>query len=138
MRQEIRKEADKANLEHDAGQDKIGKPSEFACPEWHGVMWEVEEGGLLRVRCRVGHAYTAEALQGALSDSVEAALWASMRALEEKAALLRRVGDRSSDKVRQKYDDEANGYDKHAETIRQMLVENQQLDAREKKEAASG
>lgn len=138
MRQEIGKEADKAKLENDAGQDKIGEPSEFACPECHGVLWEVEEGGLLRFRCRVGHAYTAEALQGALSDSVEAALWASMRTLEEKAALLRRLGDRSGEKMKRRYDDDAKGYEKHAETIRKMLIENQQLDVKEKKNAASG
>jgi len=74
----------------------------------------MEEGKLLRFRCRVGHAYTAEALRTALSDSVEEALWAAMRTLEEKAALLRRIGARAGERQAVSYNEEAGGYDKHA------------------------
>src|SRR5262252_6098153 len=45
-----------------------GSPSAFACPECHGVLWELEQGQLLRFRCRLGHAYTADALRVALSE----------------------------------------------------------------------
>ena len=45
-------------------------------------------------RCRVGHSYTQDSFAQELSQASEAALWAAMRALEEKAALQRRVGDR--------------------------------------------
>src|SRR5262249_13975549 len=31
-----------------------GRPSPFACPDCHGVLWELEEGKLLQFRCRVG------------------------------------------------------------------------------------
>jgi len=40
-----------------------GAPSAFSCPACGGVLWELEDengGDLLRFRCRVGHAYTAE------------------------------------------------------------------------------
>jgi two-component system chemotaxis response regulator CheB len=125
MADELKKEAEKANLESQANKEKNGKPSAFACPECHGVMWEMEEGELLRFRCRVGHGYTADSLRTAFSDSVEEALWAAMRTLEEKAALLRRIGGRAGERQAIAYNEEASGYDKHVETIRELLVQNQ-------------
>jgi two-component system, chemotaxis family, protein-glutamate methylesterase/glutaminase len=120
-------EADKANLEIDANREKEGKPSPFACPECHGVLWEMDEGKMLRFRCRVGHAYTAAALNSAFSESTEDALWASMRSLEEKAALLRRLANRSvGDKLAAAYEEEAAASDKHVESIRRMLIEKQE------------
>ena len=43
-----------------------GKLSAFICPECRGPLYEIEDGGLLRFRCRVGHAYTAD---GVLDES---------------------------------------------------------------------
>lgn len=129
------KGADKANLETDANKNKQGKPSAFACPECSGVLWELKEGELLRFRCRVGHAYTADTLGTAMSESLEEALWASMRALQEKAALMRRIAGRSAEKQANEYEAEASGYEKHVETIRQMLVENQSLQDEEERAA---
>lgn len=126
---------DKAKLEVDANKNKEGKPSAFACPDCHGVMWEVEEGELLRFRCRVGHAYTADTLGTAMSESVEDALWASMRALQEKAALMRRIADRAGEKQANEYEAEAGGYDNHVETVRQILVKNQGLQEQEENAA---
>jgi two-component system chemotaxis response regulator CheB len=68
-----------------------GQPSPFACPECHGVLWEMRDGQLLRYRCRVGHAYSAESMLAEHSETLEAALWAAMRALEESAALSERM-----------------------------------------------
>ena len=127
-------EASEANLEEIPPKEKRGDPSAFACPECHGVLWELEEGGLLRFRCRVGHAYTADALQLAMSDATEDAIWAAMRALEEKAALLRRLATRSAEWLRPQYSDEAAGFEKHAETLRKILVENQGLTNKEMQE----
>lgn len=70
-----------------------GTPSVFACPECHGVLWELQEDKLVRFRCRVGHSYGMQSLAKELAQSSETALWAAMRALEEKAALQRRVAD---------------------------------------------
>ena len=70
-----------------------GRPSVFACPECHGVLWELKDGKLVRFRCRVGHSYGAESLTRELSMASESALWAAVRALEEKAALQRRVAE---------------------------------------------
>jgi len=40
--------------------DGIGRRSVLACPDCHGVMWEIEEGEVVRYRCHVGHTYSAE------------------------------------------------------------------------------
>lgn len=137
MDEQMEAEAGKANLKNDANQDKAGKPSEFACPECHGVMWEMEEGQLLRFRCRVGHAYTADALRMALSDSIEEALWAAIRALDEKAALLRRLGSRIGRRIGNEYVEEAQAVDKHVETIRKMLMQNPGVETEALKKAGS-
>lgn len=70
-----------------------GRPSVFACPECHGVLWELKNEKMTRFRCRVGHTYGTESLTKELSAASEAALWAAVRALEEKAAMQRRVAE---------------------------------------------
>ncbi|MGL4621652.1 MAG: chemotaxis protein CheB, partial [Chroococcidiopsis sp.] len=82
-------EADMAELELNAMQnpDRPGTPSPYACPDCGGVLWELDEGRLMRFRCRTGHAYSTDSLLAAQSESLEDALWSALRALEEKAAL---------------------------------------------------
>jgi two-component system, chemotaxis family, protein-glutamate methylesterase/glutaminase len=70
-----------------------GTPSVFACPECHGVLWELKDGKILRFRCRTGHSYGIESLAEELSSATEGALWAAVRALEEKAAMQRRIAE---------------------------------------------
>lgn len=70
-----------------------GTPSVFACPECHGVLWELKNDEMVRFRCRVGHSYGTESLNAELSVASEDALWAAVRALEEKSALQRRFAE---------------------------------------------
>jgi two-component system, chemotaxis family, protein-glutamate methylesterase/glutaminase len=67
--------------------DQIGRRSVLACPDCHGVMWEIDEGDLIHFRCHVGHTFTAELMSLALDDSLRRALGAAQRALEERLAL---------------------------------------------------
>lgn len=73
----------------------IGNPSVFTCPDCGGTLWELDEGGVLRFRCRTGHAYNAQSMLSAQQTKLEAALWASLRALQERRDLLRRMMRRS-------------------------------------------
>ena len=79
---------------HEDERDKPGQPSPYACPDCGGVLWEVKDGELLRFRCRVGHAYTPDTLAAAQARAVEEALWTALRALEEQAAVKKRVAER--------------------------------------------
>lgn len=72
-----------------------GKASVFTCPDCGGTLWEAEIDGALRYRCRTGHAFSERSLLSEQSDGLEAALWASLRSLEERSDLLRRVSKRA-------------------------------------------
>lgn len=74
--------------------DRPGRPSVFTCPECHGTLWETEDQGLYRFRCRVGHAYSPESMLSAQTDEVDRALWIALRTLEERAALSHRLAER--------------------------------------------
>lgn len=70
--------------------ERYGRPSRFACPDCGGVMWDLTTGsGPLRFRCEVGHAHSAATLAETQTEAVEAAMWAALRALEDKAELAR-------------------------------------------------
>lgn len=71
--------------------DRIGRRSVLACPDCHGVMWEIDEGDLIRFRCHTGHAYTAETMDLAIDETLRRALSSALRALEERVALLEKL-----------------------------------------------
>jgi two-component system chemotaxis response regulator CheB len=64
--------------------------SELTCPDCGGTLWVVDEKPLL-FRCRVGHSFAPESLLLGKQDALEAALWAAIVALEERADLSRRL-----------------------------------------------
>jgi two-component system chemotaxis response regulator CheB len=68
---------------------KLGTPSKYVCPECKGTLFLVQEGKLIRYRCRVGHGYSPASMAEAHSEAAEAALWTAMRALRERSDLLR-------------------------------------------------
>ncbi|MBV6622231.1 MAG: chemotaxis protein CheB [Rivularia sp. (in: Bacteria)] len=74
--------------------DRPNKTSVFICPDCGGPLWEMQQQGLLRYRCRIGHAYSMESLLARKSDDLEDALWLAMRVLEEKASLSRKIATR--------------------------------------------
>jgi two-component system chemotaxis response regulator CheB len=66
-------------------------PSPFSCPSCHGVLFEVPGAPAPRFRCRVGHAWSPTALEAEQGHSVDEAIWAAVRALEEKAEVVERL-----------------------------------------------
>ena len=64
------------------------RPTDFTCPECSGAIREIEDEGIRRYRCRVGHAYSTEALVTAKDDGVEDALWVALQTLQERAQML--------------------------------------------------
>jgi two-component system chemotaxis response regulator CheB len=107
-------------------QTQPGTPSTMTCPECHGSLWEIREGGLVHFRCRVGHAYTAESLLAHQADQLEAALWTALRSLEEHAALSRRLAERSAARGHahsaSAFTEQAVDAEHHASTIRNVLA----------------
>jgi len=50
-----------------------------------------EDGKLVRFRCRVGHAFTAEGVLDGKSEALESALYAALNTLEESAEMADRL-----------------------------------------------
>ena len=98
---------------------------------WAEVALAPSEGAKISWRRR-GHAYTADALWVAMSASTEDALWAAMPALEEKSACCA-ARLRAPLNAGRQYQQEAQGYDQHAQTIGKILVQNQGLKGKSKK-----
>ena len=77
----------------EAGLLRIATPSEFTCPECHGVLMQLKEGDGIRFRCHTGHAYSVQTLLAAIHDGVEDALWASVRAMHEGERLMQQMAE---------------------------------------------
>jgi two-component system chemotaxis response regulator CheB len=107
-------------------EDRAGAPSGYACPECHGVLWEVAEGNVLRFRCRVGHAYSIETLLAEQGSSMDAALWAAYRALEERAALTQRMAERMRERgqpaLHRRFHEQTTETRARADLIRNVLM----------------
>lgn len=73
--------------------DRIGTRSTLTCPHCHGVLWEIGKGGATRYRCHTGHAYSAASLRRAIDEDVLRGLASAVRALEERAMLVRKMRD---------------------------------------------
>lgn len=69
----------------------IGSPSTFTCPDCGGTLFELHDKRPVRYRCHTGHAYSLRSLASTQEQVTEDALWASLRALQEKEAILRRL-----------------------------------------------
>lgn len=75
--------------------DPPGKRATTVCPECGGVLGEHLDAGVTQWRCRVGHRYSPDSLADAQAEDVEAAVWAAVRALEDRCALLTRMAEQA-------------------------------------------
>ena len=139
--QELNHEVGVAEMKmDDIEAERAGDPSVFSCPECQGVLWEVKDADLARFRCRVGHAYSAESLLTAKSEELEGALWGALRALEESAAISRRMADRAKKSghhlTHTRLNEHADEQQEQAATLRTMLLQNGTATAHTNEEAA--
>lgn len=107
----------------------IGKLSPFTCPTCRGALWELKDGDILRYRCHTGHAFSKESLLSEQSVAIEDALYSALRAVEEKATALRRLGERHagrSDRLMLDYQRKASELDSTAELLRSLLAGKEQ------------
>jgi two-component system, chemotaxis family, protein-glutamate methylesterase/glutaminase len=103
-----------------------GRASGFTCPECGGALWEHGRGATTRFVCRVGHAYTPEALMARYDSNLEDVLWSSIRALEEQADLSERLARRfeaagnqlSAERFRERYEESQ----RHAASLRELVL----------------
>jgi two-component system, chemotaxis family, protein-glutamate methylesterase/glutaminase len=90
------------------------------------VLWEQDDGELLRFRCRVGHAYAGETLLEAQTQNLDTALFVALRALEERGKLAKRVRERLSAKGNEvsasRYDEVIQESERNANFIRAVLA----------------
>ena len=96
--------------------------SGLTCPECHGSLWEFPTEEAVRFECRVGHAYGVDALLAHQGEMVEAALWAAINSLQERAATFRRLFDsRATGRLRQNYLERAEQTERQAGVLHELL-----------------
>jgi two-component system chemotaxis response regulator CheB len=74
------------------------RPSAFACPDCTGVLWERDDGRLVRFRCRIGHSFGPDALVDGKGDELESALWSAINTMEERGELATRLAGRAQER----------------------------------------
>lgn len=107
--------------------ERPGELSRFTCPECSGPLYEIQSGDLVRFRCRVGHAFTAESMLYDKYDEVEKALYAALNTLEESALMADRLAARSHEHqhghAAARFERRAEDARQQARIIRQVLTE---------------
>lgn len=73
----------------------VGRPSALCCPECGGNLSEIEDGPLLRFRCKVGHAYSPGTLAESHREAVEHAIWVALRTHEDRVVMFRRLAEKA-------------------------------------------
>jgi two-component system chemotaxis response regulator CheB len=100
------------------GYRHIGAPSGFSCPDCSGSLADLGED---RFRCRVGHAWTSEALLDAHGAELERALWTALRTLDERTNLATKMADSRQSNVAGRYRRIAEETSEAAEILRKHL-----------------
>jgi len=102
---------------------EFGLPTSFVCPECDGPLWETKPGRSLQFQCHEGHAFSPDSLLAAQEEWLERTLWSSARTFDERANLLRRLGERKyhSETVGKNWGSKAKELEQQSELIRKLL-----------------
>jgi len=127
MRADLEFEANVAGLDPTVleQEQRPGVLTALTCPECRGPLWEVHDDALVRFRCRVGHAFTAETMVEEQAASVEDTLWMAFNSLTERAQLLEQLATTVPPQPPAQahtYQHQADALRGQARQIRQMLL----------------
>jgi len=112
--------------------EAVGRQVPFNCPGCGGVLWEVEEGELLRYRCHTGHAFTSSVLLAEQSAKIEETLWTALRMFEERRNLLTTMSQSNAKGFLPTAEARAKESEVHIERIRAMLRSSERAARRSK------
>ena len=105
--------------------EELVEPSLFSCPDCGGVLSQVDADGVVRFRCRTGHAYSPRTLFSEQEHQLEAALWTALRALIERRDMSERLAHRSRERglhaAARRFDQQAAVARRRAETVRAAI-----------------
>lgn len=109
----------------------LGMLSPYTCPECHGVLSKIMEGGFVRYRCHTGHAYSADTLLVALTHNIEESLYSAIRGMDESILLLNHIGDHYAEanqpKLAALYFKKAKEASERSELVREAVQRHEQL-----------
>jgi two-component system chemotaxis response regulator CheB len=115
----------------DAGVLQLGEPSNYACPECHGVLLQMKEGTRFRFRCHTGHGFSMESLLADITEKMDDALWNSIRAFEEGELFMRHMaqhlGHAENNQSAESFLKHAEEAKRQANLVRQAAVDGQGL-----------
>ncbi len=79
---------------------KLGEKSMYACPDCGGGLWYIKNGSgnVNRYRCHIGHSYSEKDLVVKQSEILESTLWTSLRIMEERRNLLKKMEEDANKK----------------------------------------
>ncbi|MBD1919020.1 MULTISPECIES: chemotaxis protein CheB [Cyanophyceae] len=126
---------EKIVLEEKTAAEKGERPnaaSPFTCPDCGGVLWELQDAyHLLRFRCHIGHAYSLDSLMTLHGENLERALWTAVRAIEERAALSRRLMAHAYEQNRtqsaEQFSKRAMEAESNASLVRQLILNQKEI-----------
>jgi two-component system chemotaxis response regulator CheB len=120
----------------------FGELTPFTCPDCHGVLTQLKDGGRSRFRCHTGHAFSGDSLLAALTENIEDSLWSAIRGIEESVMLLNHIGNHlaNNDQINLSalYFKKAFEAEKRIENIRRSVFNHERLSKDRLLEQANG
>ncbi|MGB3712623.1 MAG: chemotaxis protein CheB [Erythrobacter sp.] len=112
---------EKANMQ---SEQRLGELSPYNCPDCNGVLWEIEDGPLLRYRCHTGHAFSSGALSHRQEEALEQRLFDSLRATRERVRYVENLAKRDPVNSR-RWKDKAQSYREDCDLIETLIKRRQ-------------
>ena len=106
---------------------------DISCPDCGGGLYVTQKDGpAVHYRCHVGHSFTDKELLISVSEELESTFWKSLRMMEERRTLLRRLYHRDLDRgyklSASMHEKSAQDMDVHIENLKQILFSSTNLD----------